>query len=70
MLADAGAGIVQVDKMTPADVSQVAAAFARRANRPLLAAAGGINAGNAAAYAAAGADVLMTSSPYYARRAT
>ena len=66
MLADAGAEIVQVDKMTPADVSQVAAAFARRANRPLLTAAGGINAGNAAAYAAAGADVLVTSSPYYA----
>lgn len=33
----------------------------------LKAAAGGINAGNAAAYAQAGADVLVTSSPYVAK---
>ncbi|TYO61677.1 hypothetical protein FXV83_37000 [Bradyrhizobium hipponense] len=33
----------------------------------LKAAAGGINAGNAAAYAQAGADVLVTSSPYLAK---
>jgi hypothetical protein len=37
-------------------------ASARR--RPLIAAAGGVNVENAAAYAAAGADVLVTSSPY------
>lgn len=35
--------------------------------RPIIAAAGGINAGNAPAYAASGADVLVTSSPYTAR---
>ena len=33
---------------------------------PLLAAAGGIHAGNAGAYAEAGADLLVTSSPYWA----
>jgi molybdenum transport protein len=33
----------------------------------LVAAAGGINAGNAAAYARAGADVVVTSAPYLAR---
>jgi molybdenum transport protein len=33
---------------------------------PLLAAAGGIRADNAAAYVAAGADFLVTSSPYWA----
>lgn len=65
-LAEAGAEIVQVDKLTPAQVASVAKGLARFSPRPLLAAAGGINAGNAAAYAAAGADVLVTSSPYYA----
>jgi molybdenum transport protein len=38
-----------------------------RAPRPLVAAAGGINAANAAGYARAGADVLVTSAPYTAR---
>ena len=32
-----------------------------------LAAAGGINAANAAAYAQAGADIIVTSQPYVAR---
>ncbi|MDU1803205.1 MAG: ModD protein, partial [Bradyrhizobium sp.] len=32
-----------------------------------IAAAGGVNAQNAAAYAAAGADLLVTSAPYLAR---
>ena len=35
--------------------------------RPIIAAAGGVNAANAAAYAEAGADVLVTSSPYLAK---
>ncbi|MFN5411999.1 MAG: hypothetical protein ACK5CS_34705, partial [Bradyrhizobium sp.] len=35
--------------------------------RPIIAAAGGVNAQNAAAYAAAGADLLVTSAPYLAR---
>lgn len=66
LLAKAGAEIVQVDKMTPDEVAAVARAIATMTPRPLLAAAGGINASNAAAYAAAGADILVTSSPYYA----
>lgn len=65
-LAAAGAEIVQVDKLTPEEVASVAKGLVRFSPRPLLAAAGGVNAGNAAAYAAAGADVLVTSSPYYA----
>ncbi len=65
-LAKAGAEIVQVDKMSPDQVAAVAKALAKLAPRPLLAAAGGINASNAAAYAAAGADLLVTSAPYYA----
>ncbi len=66
MLAAAGVDIVQVDKLPPEQVSLVSKGMERLTPRPLLAAAGGIHAGNAAAYAAAGADILVTSSPYYA----
>jgi molybdenum transport protein len=66
MLAKAGAEIVQVDKMAPEQVARVHAALSQMSPRPLLAAAGGVNASNAAAYAAAGADLLVTSAPYYA----
>jgi molybdenum transport protein len=65
-LADAGADVVQIDKATPEAVARLAAAFRSRSPRPLLAAAGGINVANAAAFAAAGADLLVTSAPYYA----
>jgi molybdenum transport protein len=34
---------------------------------PMLAAAGGVNASNAVAYAEAGADVLVSSSPYHGK---
>lgn len=64
--AGAGAEIIQVDKMTPDQVAATASALAALTPRPLLAAAGGVNAANAAAYAAAGADLLVTSSPYQA----
>lgn len=64
--AQAGAEIIQVDKMTPEQVAATASALAALMPRPLLAAAGGVNAANAAAYAAAGADLLVTSSPYQA----
>lgn len=66
MLAQAGADIVQVDKMSPEQVAAVAREIGKLTRRPLLAAAGGINASNAAAYATAGADILVTSAPYYA----
>ena len=66
LLAQAGVEILRVDKMTPDQVAAVSKALEAVSPRPLLAAAGGINASNAAAYAAAGADLLVTSSPYYA----
>ncbi|MGE0629993.1 MAG: ModD protein [Hyphomicrobiaceae bacterium] len=65
-LAQAGAEIVQVDKMSPDEVAAVATRLQAMPMRPLLAAAGGINPSNAQAYAAAGADLLVTSQPYYA----
>ncbi|CAH2600745.1 putative pyrophosphorylase ModD [Rhodovastum atsumiense] len=65
-LARAGVDVVQIDKATPESVARLAAAFQACSPRPLLAAAGGINETNAAAFAAAGADLLVTSAPYYA----
>jgi molybdenum transport protein len=65
-VADAGADVVQIDKASAGVVARVRGAFDGRSPRPLLAAAGGINAANAADYADAGADVIVTSAPYTA----
>jgi len=65
--ARAGFDVIQAEKFPPAEIARLAAALAALAPRPLLAAAGGIDAGNAAAYAAAGAYVLVTSAPYQAK---
>ncbi len=69
-LAVAGFDVIQAEKFTPEDIAALVArmkAMASVWNRPIVAAAGGINAANAAAYAQAGADVIVTSSPYLAR---
>src|SRR5215471_7423617 len=66
-IADAGADVVQLDKASPAEVAALRRHCEGRTPRPLVAAAGGINAANAADYARAGADVLVTSAPYTAR---
>jgi molybdenum transport protein len=65
-LAHAGADAVQLDKMPPEDVAAVVRALAAMPRRPLIAATGGVNENNAAAYARAGADLLVTSAPYAA----
>src|SRR6266567_4008813 len=68
--AVAGFDVIQAEKFTPAEIAALVARMALLAStrsRPVVAAAGGINAGNAAAYAEAGANVLVTSSPYLAR---
>ena len=59
--ADAGAHVIQCEKFTPADVAQVVQWVG---DHSVVAAAGGINARNAAEYAAAGAKILVTSAPY------
>lgn len=61
-LAWAGADILQLEKWPVAAV----AALHARLPEIRLAAAGGINAGNAADYARAGAAILVTSAPYSA----
>ena len=62
--AQAGAHVIQLEKFPP---ERVAALVERLAKVPvLIAAAGGVNAQNAAAYAASGARILVTSAPYSA----
>jgi molybdenum transport protein len=61
----AGADILQLEKMPPAAVDRIKQGIPANA-RTRLAAAGGINSANAEAYARAGADILVTSAPYFA----
>ncbi|NPU12233.1 ModD protein [Bradyrhizobium sp. 83002] len=65
--AAAGFDVIQAEKFPPQDIEALAARMRTLPRRPIIAAAGGVNAQNAAAYAAAGADVLVTSAPYLAR---
>ena len=64
--AEAGFDVIQTEKFPPERVAEVARLLPQRAPRPVIAAAGGVNAGNARAYVEAGADVLVTSAPYLA----
>ncbi|MQP67870.1 ModD protein [Niveispirillum sp. SYP-B3756] len=65
--ADALVDVIQLEKFPPERVDRLARRLLRRSDgRPLLAAAGGINAANAGAYAKAGADIIVTSAPYNA----
>jgi len=64
------ADVIQLERFSPGAVNAIAGQLKKRADgRPIIAAAGGITEKNAAAYARAGADVLVTSAPYYARPA-
>jgi molybdenum transport protein len=66
--AEAGADVLQLEKFTPEAVAacRLEVDSINSHGKPLLAAAGGVRADNAAAYVAAGADFLVTSSPYTA----
>lgn len=68
LAAAAGADVIQLEKFSPTEVAETRRAISKDW-KGTLAAAGGINAGNAADYAASGAKVLVTSSPYQARPA-
>ena len=65
-LAHAGVDTLQLDKLPPEDVAAVVQALAGMPRCPLVVATGGVNLANAAAYAGAGADMLVTSAPYAA----
>lgn len=67
-MAAQAADVIQLEKFPPDMVRALCARIGKRAEgRPVIAAAGGVNAQNAAAYAAAGADVLVTSAPFQAK---
>ncbi|NLH80281.1 MAG: ModD protein [Phyllobacteriaceae bacterium] len=65
--ARAGFEVIQTEKFSPADVERTVVALRGSGLPTLVAAAGGISPTNAAAYVAAGADVIVTSWPYTAR---
>ena len=65
LAVSAGADVVQLEKFSPDALADVRARMGTGHAR--IAAAGGVNAANAAAYARAGADILVTSAPYSAR---
>jgi molybdenum transport protein len=67
LAAAAHADVLQLEKFSLADVARVVDQITRRSDgRPIIAVAGGINAANAAQYAASGANVLVSSWPYQA----
>ncbi len=65
--AQAGADVIQTEKFSADEVAATVSQLRRTDFTGLLAAAGGINAENAGAYARAGADILVTSAPYVAK---
>jgi molybdenum transport protein len=62
----AGAHVIQLEKFSPSAVAQVVERLAQLTPLVRVAAAGGVTVVNAAEYAAAGAHVLVTTSPYLA----
>lgn len=65
--AEGGASVIQLERFAPDRVRALKARLAEQGLTPLLAIAGGVDAGNAVAYAEAGAGILVSSAPYYAR---
>jgi molybdenum transport protein len=63
--AEAGADVLQLEKLPPDAVAEVVRRVSVMPQHPLVAAAGGINEANAAAYTATGCAVLVTSAPYF-----
>jgi molybdenum transport protein len=67
--ARAGVDVVQVDKLGPEELKELVHAVKAVSPGAIVAAAGGINLDNVAAYAAAGAEVLVTSAMYWGKPA-
>lgn len=69
-LIEQGCDVIQLEKLSVEEVKSVVAASGndgRSGQSTVIAAAGGINPGNTAAYAATGVDILVTSAPYFAK---
>ncbi|SOD95301.1 ModD protein [Caenispirillum bisanense] len=67
--ARAGVDVIQLEKLSPEQAAAIAAALRALPQPPVLAAAGGVTADNAEAYARAGCRVLVTTWPYLAKPA-
>jgi len=67
--AEAGFDIIQLDKLAAPEVAEFVTQLRKHGHRTLIAAAGGINADTVAGFAAAGVDVIVTSSPFSAKSA-
>ncbi|MFH1057882.1 MAG: ModD protein [Pseudomonadota bacterium] len=65
----AGVDAVQADKFDPAQGAELVAQMRRQCPGVRVHLAGGINADNAAAYAASGAEALVTTWPYFGKPA-
>jgi len=68
-LAHAGIDVIQLERPTPEMTAAVAAAVRDLPRPPVIAVAGGVNETNAAAHVDAGAGLIVTSAPYFARPA-
>lgn len=69
LAARAGVDIIQVDKMEPAQLTDLVATIRSAGLSTRISAAGGVNLANAAAYAATGVDLLVTSWLYWGKPA-
>lgn len=68
-LARAGADVIQLEKLPPEAARAVIEATRGLTPAPVVAPAGGVTEANAAAYAAAGCRLLVTSAPYFGQPA-
>ncbi|MBP2229704.1 molybdenum transport protein [Azospirillum agricola] len=68
-LAEAGADVIQLEKLPPEAAHAVIGATRHLTPAPAVAPAGGVTEANAAAYAAAGCRLLVTSAPYFGQPA-
>ena len=69
LLARAGADVIQCEKFPLPVLTETVRALRAAAPAITILAAGGVNGDNAAAYAATGVDVLVTTWPYFGRPA-
>ncbi|QEM67844.1 ModD protein [Geobacter sp. FeAm09] len=68
-IARAGVDVIQVDKLPPAALRQLVADIRSVDPAVKISAAGGINEGNVAQYAASGVDIIVLSSVYFGKPA-
>jgi len=66
-IAVAGVDVVQVDKISPAELAILVPRIHNKAPQVTISVAGGINRNNAAAYAESGVDIIVLSSVYFGK---